>query len=112
MKHDRVATVDHAALAGVKSYDKGRCDLGASVSARWQATSRFGLSAVIRQDLAGRDADAPAPALFADYVINRDANLTVKGSVARNHHYASLNDLYFLPGGILTSRPNTAGATT
>ncbi len=99
VKHDRVATVDHAALAGVKSYDKGRCDLGASVSARWQATSRFGLSAVIRQDLAGRDADAPAPALFADYVINRDANLTVKGSVARNHHYASLNDLYFLPGG-------------
>lgn len=99
LKHDNVATVDHAALSGVKSYDKGRCDIGASVSARWQATARMGLSAVVRQDVAGSDADAPTPALFADYIIYRPANLTIKGSVARNHHFASLNDLYFLPGG-------------
>lgn len=59
----------------------------------------MGLSAVVRQDVAGRDADAPTPALFADYIVYRPANLTIKGSVARNHHFASLNDLYFLPGG-------------
>lgn len=99
VKHDHVATVDHAALAGVSSYDRSRCDIGAAISARWQATQRLGLSAVVRQDIAGSDADAPTPAIFADYVIYRPANLTVKGSVARNHHYASLNDLYFLPGG-------------
>lgn len=98
-KYDNVSTIDHAALAGVGSYDKGRFDLGASISARWQATDRLGLSTVVRQDVAGSDADAPTPALFADYVVYRPANVTVKGSVARNHHFASLNDLYFLPGG-------------
>ena len=98
-KYDHVATYDYAALAGVNSYDKGRCDIGSSLSARWQATSRLGLSTVIRHDVAGSDTDAPTPALFADYIISRPYNLTIKGSVARNHHYASLNDLYFLPGG-------------
>lgn len=99
VKHDNVSTIDHAALAGVKSYNEGRCDIGGSVSARWQATERLGVSAVVRQDIAGSDVDAPTPALFADYVVYRPANVTIKGSIARNHHYASLNDLYFLPGG-------------
>lgn len=99
VKHDNVSTIDHAALAGVKSYDKSRCDIGAAISARWQATTRLGVSAVIRQDFAGDNIDAPTPALFADYVVYRPANVTIKGSIARNHHFASLNDLYFLPGG-------------
>ncbi|MDE6317051.1 MAG: TonB-dependent receptor plug domain-containing protein [Muribaculaceae bacterium] len=99
VKYDHVSTVDHAALSGVRSYDRGRCDAGIALSARWQATAELGLSAVVREDIAGSDADAPAPALFADYVIYRPANLTLKGSVARNHHFASLNDLYYLPGG-------------
>lgn len=98
-RYDRVVTADRAALAGVSSYDKGRWDGGLSLSARWQPTDRMGLSAVVREDMAGSYADVPAPALFADYVVYRPANLTVKGSVARNHHFASLNDLYFLPGG-------------
>lgn len=99
IKYDHVSTVDHAALSGVRSYDKGRCDAGLSLSARWQATSALGLSAVIREDMAGSEADAPTPALFADYVVYSPANLTLKGSVARSHHFASLNDLYYLPGG-------------
>lgn len=99
VKHDNVSTIDHATLAGVKSYDKSRCDIGAAISARWQATTRLGVSAVIRQDIAGDNIDAPTPALFADYVVYQPANVTIKGSIARNHHFASLNDLYFLPGG-------------
>lgn len=99
VKHDNVSTIDHAALAGVKSYDESRCDIGAAISARWQATPRLGLSAVIRQDIAGDNIDSPTPALFADYVVYSPANVTIKGSIARNHHFASLNDLYFLPGG-------------
>lgn len=99
IKHDNVSTIDHAALAGVKSYDKNRWDIGAAISARWQATRRLGLSAVVRQDIAGSEIDAPTPALFADYVVYSPANVTLKGSIARNHHFASLNDLYFLPGG-------------
>ena len=99
VKYDHVATVDHAALAGVNSYNKGRCDIGSSISARWQASPRLGLSTVMRHDVAGSDTDAPTPALFADYVICPSYNLTLKGSIARNHHFASLNDLYFLPGG-------------
>lgn len=99
VRRDNVSTVDHAALAGVSAYDKGRTDIGASVSVNWQPLPRLGLSAIVREDIAGGDADAPVPAMFADYVVYRPANLILKASVARNHHFPTINDMYFLPGG-------------
>lgn len=75
-KYDLVMTADHAALAGVRGYNKGRLDLGIALSARWQTTQRLGLSVVIREDIAGSEADVPPSALFADYIIYRPANLT------------------------------------
>ena len=84
---------------GIVGYDKGRIELSASASAKWQATDRIGLSAVIREDMFG-DSWAPViPAFFADALLSRAGNIMLRASVSKNHKFPSLNDMYFLPGG-------------
>lgn len=83
----------------VVGYDKGRIELSASASARWQPVDRLGLSAVVREDIYG-DRRAPLiPAFFIDGFVSRKGNVMLKASVSRNYRFPTLNDLYFLPGG-------------
>ena len=83
----------------VVGYDKGRIELSSSLSAKWRPTDRIGLSAVLREELFGREWTPLIPALFFDGVISERGNLIAKASFSRNFRYPSLNDLYFLPGG-------------
>ena len=83
----------------VVGYDKGRIELSSSLSAKWRPTDRIGLSAVLREELFGREWTPLIPALFFDGVISERGNIIAKASFSRNFRYPSLNDLYFLPGG-------------
>lgn len=83
----------------IVGYDMGRIELSASVSVKWQPADRVGLSAVIRQDLYGRDMAPVIPALSVDGLLSRRGNVMIRASVSRNHRFPTLNDLYFLPGG-------------
>ncbi len=83
----------------VVGYDKGRIELSTSLSAKWRPSDRIGLSAVLREELYGRDWTPLIPALFFDGVISERGNIIAKASFSRNFRYPSLNDLYFLPGG-------------
>lgn len=80
-------------------YDMGRAELSASASVRWQPVDRIGLSAVVRQDVYGRDAAPVIPAFFVDGMLSSRGNVMIRVSVSRNHRFPTLNDLYFLPGG-------------
>lgn len=80
-------------------YDMGRAELSASASVRWQPVDRIGLSAVVRQDVYGRDAAPVIPAFFVDGLLSSRGNVMIRVSVSRNHRFPTLNDLYFLPGG-------------
>lgn len=80
-------------------YDKARIEISAAASVRWQPTDRIGLSAILRQEMAGTRRSPLIPAMFADFLLVRDCNLTLKGSVTRNYRTPSLNDLFFMPGG-------------
>lgn len=82
----------------IVGYDKGRIELSASVSAKWRPTERLGLSAVLREEMYGTKW-ATVPAFFADCQLSKRGNIVAKASVARNHRFPTLNDLYFLPGG-------------
>ncbi|MBE6204301.1 MAG: TonB-dependent receptor [Rikenellaceae bacterium] len=83
----------------VVGYDKGRIELSTSLSAKWRPSDRIGFSAVLREELYGRDWTPLIPALFFDGVISERGNIIAKASFSRNFRYPSLNDLYFLPGG-------------
>lgn len=84
---------------GIVGYDKGRIEVSASASAKWQPISRLGLSVVLRQEMFG-DRWAPLiPAFFIDGVVSEVGNITLRASISKNYKFPTLNDLYFLPGG-------------
>ena len=83
----------------VVGYDQRRVELSGSLSAKWRPTDRFGVSAVLREELFGTEWTPPIPALFVDGVLSERGDLTVKASLSRNFRFPTLNDLYFLPGG-------------
>ncbi len=89
----------------IVGYDMGRLELSGAVSAKWQATRRLGLSAVLREELYGTTWAPVIPALFADLLVSERGNVMMKASVSRNFRYPTLNDLYFLPGGNPDLRP-------
>ncbi|MBQ5843353.1 MAG: TonB-dependent receptor [Alistipes sp.] len=84
---------------GIIGYRKARIELSGSLSAKWRPTERFGISAVLREEMFGRDWTPIIPALFIDGVLSERGNIVAKGSVSRNFRFPTLNDLYFLPGG-------------
>ena len=83
----------------IVGYSKAREELSGSISLKWQPLRRLGLSAVVREELYGKEFTPPIPALFADFLISERWNLVAKGSVSKNYRYPTLNDHFFLPGG-------------
>ena len=81
----------------VVGYDKGRFEVAASASAKWQPVEQVGMSLVLREEMCGYKWAPLIPAFFIDW--NIIDNLTVKSSISRNYRFPTLNDLYFLPGG-------------
>lgn len=99
-----VESLDECALAD-KNYDCSRAELSLYLSAKWSPTERLGLSVALREELYGGDFSPLIPHLAADYLLSRRGNLLLKGSVARNYRYPTLNDLYYQPGGNPDLRP-------
>lgn len=101
-----VDSYDYASMAEtVPGYSKSRATFTASATAKWRPSARWGMAAVIRQELNGSSFSAPVPALFADAVIFPKIGLRARASVARNYRYPTLNDLYTVPGGNPALRP-------
>lgn len=76
---------------------RGEVSLLASVG--WRPLPRLGFAANIREELHGEQFSPVLPALFAEYIVSKKGNITLKASLARNFRYPTLNDLYFVPGG-------------
>ncbi len=83
----------------IVGYDKGRVEISASASAKWQPDERIGMSVVLREDIYGNKCAPVIPAFFIDGLLSRQGNVMLKASISRNYRFPTLNDLYFLPGG-------------
>ena len=83
----------------VVGYSKGRTELSASTSAKWQPNERIGASVVLREEMYGDQWAPLIPAFFIDGIVSQKGNVMLKASVSRNFRFPTLNDLYFLPGG-------------
>lgn len=79
-------------------YERQRVEASALAVARYRPVPRLGFAINIREDYYGKWTPL-IPAGFVDFVVWPAYGVILKGSVARNYHYPSLNDLYFLPGG-------------
>ena len=83
----------------IVGYSKGRTELSASTSAKWQPNDRMGMSVVLREEMYGEDWTPLIPAFFMDGIVSKKGNIMLKASASRNFRFPTLNDLYFLPGG-------------
>lgn len=83
----------------IVGYSKGRTELSASTSAKWQPNDRMGMSVVLREEMYGEDWTPLIPAFFMDGIVSKKGNVMLKASASRNFRFPTLNDLYFLPGG-------------
>ena len=83
----------------IKGYDRSRTECSVSQNVKWQPNDYLGFSAVLREDVYGEKKAVLIPALTFDGIIYNKLGLMVRGSVARNYRFPSLNDLYFFPGG-------------
>lgn len=76
-----------------------RKELSAFVSARWKPLEMVGVAANIRGEWRDGKWAPLIPAVFMDIDLLPAAGLVLSGSVARNYHAPTLNDLYYVPGG-------------
>lgn len=76
-----------------------RVEAAAFASVRWKPTSWLGFAANCREEWRDGSLSPIIPALFADITLLPQIGLIVSGSVARNYHAPTLNDLYYVPGG-------------
>lgn len=83
----------------IKGYDRSRTECSVSQNVKWQPNDYLGFSAVLREDVYGEKKAVLIPALTFDGMLYKRLGLMVRGSVARNYRFPSLNDLYFFPGG-------------
>lgn len=76
-----------------------RQEVTAFVSARWKPLEWLGIATSIREEWRDGGWSPIIPALFMDVTLVERIGLILSGSVTRNHHAPTLNDLYYVPGG-------------
>lgn len=86
-------------------YDQARSEASAFGSVRYKPTRRLGLAVNLREELYGSEFSPLIPAAFAEYLLSERGAVVLKASAARNYRYPTLNDLYFMPGGNDSLRP-------
>lgn len=105
VNYSHVRSWDHSPFHIGQNYNLGRMEEHLAVSAKWRPTQALTLNTVLREAVYLRDATAPIPALFIDYILYKPWNLVVKASVTRNYRYPTMDDLYYQPGGNALLKP-------
>ncbi|MBQ8271615.1 MAG: TonB-dependent receptor [Tidjanibacter sp.] len=86
-------------------YTAQREEASSFLSARWKPTEWLGVAASLREEWRDGVWSPLIPALFVDATLIPQIGLIVSGSVTRNYHAPTLNDLYYVPGGNPNLRP-------
>lgn len=76
-----------------------RNELASFISARWKPAEWVGVAANVRSEERDGTPSPLIPAAFVDITLLPQWGLILSGSVARNYHHPTLNDLYYVPGG-------------
>ena len=92
----QVSTRDSVSRSG---YEEQRDEVSMFIAIRKSMVDRINLNLMIRQDWVDGQRVPLTPFFGMDYRLIKGRNLLLKGSVARNYHQPTLNDLYWQPGG-------------
>lgn len=92
----QVASRDSVQKTG---YGVARWEQFAFLTMRKRFGQRINLNLMFRQEWVAQKAHPFIPYLGIDYKVVKERDWVIKAHIARNHHYPSLNDLYWQPGG-------------
>lgn len=105
LSYNHVRSYDKSPFHFGDNYRLGRVEGSLSLKARWRPVKSLSFALILREELY-KDYFVPLiPVAFAEYVLYRPWNLTLKASVARNYRYPSMDDLYYQPGGNPNLKP-------
>jgi iron complex outermembrane receptor protein len=80
-------------------YDVERAEVSAFLSLRRSFAERLNMNIMLRQDWIDWERAPIVPYLGFDFRVLHDADLILKGNIARNFKMPSLNAMYWQPGG-------------
>ena len=80
-------------------YENQRNEISFFAALRKGFADRVNLNLMLRQDWMEGQRVPFIPFFGADVRLIKDVDIFLKGSIARNYHHPSLNDLYWQPGG-------------
>ena len=80
-------------------YDRQKNEISLSTSMQKGISDRLNINLLVRQDWVDGERAPLVPFLGMDFRVIKEADLVIRGSVARNYHQPSLNDLFWQPGG-------------
>ena len=80
-------------------YDVQRGDHSFSFQISKSFNDQVSANLMVREDIIGGKSSPIIPTAGIEYHPFKDKGFFYKGSVARNYHQPSLNDLYYIPGG-------------
>jgi outer membrane cobalamin receptor len=100
--HHHVDSRDTVSLAG---YEKQRDEVSVFTAIRKSFADRLNMNLMLRQDWVDGERVPLIPFLGLDFRLIEGADLVLKGSIARNYHQPTLNDLYWQPGGNSELKP-------
>lgn len=92
----RVVSADSVSGTG---YEGQRDELSVLIAVRKSIRDRLNLNLMLRQEWVDGNRVPFIPYLGLDVRLIRGVDLLLKGSIARNYHLPTLNDLYWQPGG-------------
>jgi len=91
-----VSSIDSVSGSG---YESWRNEVSLFAAIRKSFNNRVNLNLMLRQDWVDGERVPFIPFFGMDLRLIKDVDLILKGSIARNYHHPSLNDLYWQPGG-------------
>ena len=80
-------------------YENQRNEISLFAALRKGFSDRVNVNLMLRQDWIDGERVPFIPFLGVDFRLMKEVDLILKGSLARNYHHPSLNDLYWQPGG-------------
>ncbi len=96
VNHHDVSSTDTISRAG---YSQNRDEISLFTSIHKSFADRLNLKVMLRQDWVDGERIPFIPFFGADFRLIKGRDLVLRGSIARNYHKPSLNDLYWQPGG-------------
>jgi len=99
MDFNSVYSINSPQNSETQGYDVNRLDQSVFIQLSKAFNNKLSANLLVREDFIGGKGAPLIPSAGIEYHPFEEKEYFIKGSLARNYHQPSLNDLYYIPGG-------------